>query len=367
MTSASHGTAANKQPNFDVLRLLFAALVIFSHSFELVRLPDPIQARIGSVSPGQLAVDGFFLISGYLITRSWIADPSVRRFLARRVLRIYPAFIVASVLSVFVAGPLGAIPHQYFADLEVGRFLRGLLVLRDPQTPRVFAGTSIELVNGAMWTISFEFRCYLIAMVLGILGLFRQRYAVLALTVIMGIAICATAPASGATDPQHILFGVKALRVSDFMAWFATLFMTGSSYALFRDRIRFAPVLWLIALSLFVVSIAHADTLRLGVLIFGSYVVFGIANAPALYGSNWLRHTDISYGLYLYGWPVQKLLEWYYPSLGPWSVCGLTLALAGSLAFVSWHLIEKNALKIKPRGFSGDGGRVRHMSPGQPT
>jgi peptidoglycan/LPS O-acetylase OafA/YrhL len=342
--------AASDRSNFDLLRLLFAGLVIFSHSFELIGLPDPVGARLGMTSLGQLAVDGFFLISGYLITQSWLADPSVKRFLAKRVLRIYPAFIVASILSVFVAGPLGAVPHQYFAELDIARVVRGLMLLQIPPTPRVFAGTSVPLANGAVWTISFEFRCYLIAMLLGLLGLFRWRYALLALTIVLGLSVCWMAPPSGATDSQHLLFGLKALRISDFMAWFATLFLTGSCYALFRDRIRFTPVLWLAALAVLVFSLAHPGSLRPGLLLAGAYVVFGIAAAPApsnALGS--LRRTDISYGLYLYGWPVQKLLTWYFPSLSAWPTFALTLMIAGTLAFASWHFIEKPALRIKPR------------------
>jgi peptidoglycan/LPS O-acetylase OafA/YrhL len=346
MPAAQRST--DKKPNFDLLRLFFAALVIFSHSFELLRQADPLQARIVCTSPGALAVDGFFLISGYLITQSWITDPSVRRFLVRRVLRLYPAFVIASIVSVFVVGPLGADPHRYFAELDIGRFLRGLIVLRDPHTPRVFAGTSIESVNGAMWTISFEFRCYIVVLVLGLLGLLHRRLIVLAVTAIAGIAVCVTAPASGLADTQHLIFGIKVLRISDFMAWFLALFLTGSCYALFRDRIRFTPARWLLALGLFLATIMHADTLRPGVMLAGSYVVFGVASARPLWGVRRLHRMDLSYGLYLYGWPIQKLLNWYFPSLSPWSVCGLTLATTGSLALVSWRLIEQPALRIKP-------------------
>lgn len=352
MTSRMTPAVASRQPNFDLLRLLFATLVIYSHSFELIRVVSPIDNLLGATSLGQLAVDGFFLISGYLITESWLVDPSVKRFLAKRVLRIYPAFIVASIVSIFVAGPLGAIPHQYFAELDIARVFRGLLLLQVPTTPRTFAGTSIELVNGAVWTISFEFRCYLLAMLLGLVGIFRGRYALVALTLAIGIAICLSAPVAGGTDSQHLVFGLKALRVSDYMAWFAALFMTGGCYALFRDRIRFSPLAWACAFLVLVFCVTHASLLRVGVLLAGSYVVFGIAAAPAPWKAlgDKLRRTDISYGLYLYGWPVQKVLAWYFPSLSGWDIFPLTLIIAGALAFASWVCIEKPALRAKPKG-----------------
>lgn len=335
--------------NFDALRLLFAVLVIFSHSFELLRFADPVQALILTTSLGQLGVDGFFLISGYLITASWMSDPSIGRFLARRVLRLYPAFIVASFVSVLIVGPLGADAAQYFRELEIGRFLRGVLALQDPHTPRVFSGTSIESVNGAMWTISFEFRCYLLALVFGLVGVFRHRLVLFAAAIIVGVAICVTVPSSGPTDSQHVLFGLKMLRVSDFMAWFVALFLTGSSFYLFRDRIRYTLVRWLVACAALVLSLFHPDLMRPGVLLAGAYVVFGAASAQSFRLPARRGHVDLSYGMYLYGWPVQKLLSWHWPSITPWLLFTFTVVICAALAAVSWRVIEEPALRLKPR------------------
>lgn len=86
MSRASH--AAFDQINFDLLRLLFAGLETVLHSFELIALPDPVEARLGTTSLGQLAVDGFFLISGYIITQSWlILGVAIRRRLPLAICR----------------------------------------------------------------------------------------------------------------------------------------------------------------------------------------------------------------------------------------------------------------------------------------
>ena len=348
----TNATSPTKRQNldFDALRLFFASLVLFSHSFELIRRPDPIQAMSSAASLGQLAVDGFFLISGFLITQSWMSDPSIKRFLAKRMLRMYPAFIVAVIFSAFVAGPLGAMPHQYFAEFDYLHFLRSMLALQGANTPKVFAGTSIELVNGSMWTISFEVRCYILAMVIGLAGLFARRYAVLLLTVALGIWISVSTPLDGSMNVQHLPFGIKALRVSDTMLWFVALFMTGSSYALFRDRIRFNGFTLLLAFVALCVCLVHPSAQRFGVLLAGAYFVFCLASmGRSKHGAKQAQGTDISYGLYLYGWPIQKLLAWYVPSLSPWGIFALTLVIAGALAFASWHFVEKPALKIKPR------------------
>ncbi|CAB3755671.1 acyltransferase family protein [Paraburkholderia solisilvae] len=338
-----------QQPNFDSLRLFFACVVVFFHSFLLTRVADPYAAKILAINPGGLAVDGFFLISGYLITQSWLADPSAKRFLARRVLRLYPGFIVASLFSVFVVGPLGADAHAYFAGLDVRRFLRGLVLLHMPETPPVFAGTTAQLVNGSMWTISFEFRCYLLALLCGLAGLFSQRYLLLALTVAIGIAVGGYVPPAGVAHPQHVLFGINALRVSDSIAWFAALFMVGSCYARFRDRIGFGPVRAMLACAMFVASMFDPVLLRPAVLLVGAYALFAAASAPAWWKSRKTdRRADLSYGIYLYGWPIQKLLTWYVPGIGPWMIFASTLLASAGFAFLSWRWIEKPALKLKP-------------------
>ena len=326
-------------------------MVLFSHSFALLGVADPIRAIVtGSSDPGDLAVDGFFLISGYLITRSWVSDPSVPRFLARRALRLYPAFVVASVISVFLVGPLGAaVVGDYFHELNLRQVLAGFLLLREPLTPTVFAGTPVGSVNGSMWTISFEARCYLLAMLLGLAGLFRKRVTLLILTVAVGCAISYALPEAGQNDNQHVLFGIKAVRVSDWMAWFAALFLTGSCFFVFQSRIRFT--LWGLALSIcvLVASLFNAHLLRPGILLGGAYTVFALATM--LGQSQTQRRTlpDVSYGMYLYGWPVQKLLGWYVAGLSPWPMFFLSLTISAALGWLSWTFIERPALTQKPR------------------
>jgi peptidoglycan/LPS O-acetylase OafA/YrhL len=347
----NNSSSPNKHlANFDALRIAFAAMVLFSHSFALLGVGDPMRLAVtAGAEPGGLAVDGFFLISGYLITRSWVSDPSVRRFLAKRVLRLYPAFIVASVFSIFIVGPLGAtVVADYFRELNLRQVWVGLLVLRDPHTPAVFAGTPVGLVNGSMWTISFEARCYLLAMLLGLAGLFRKRTALLILTATVGCAISYAVPEAGPTDNQHVLFGMKALRISDWMAWFAALFLTGSCFFVFRSQIRFTLWGFVLATCVLSASLFNAALLRPGILLGGAYVVFALASMGRKSRAQRRTLPDISYGMYLYGWPVQKLLSWYIPHLSPWLMFFLSLAISAGLGWLSWTFIERPALRRKP-------------------
>lgn len=165
--------------NFNLLRLLFALLVIVSHTPELLdgnRDREILTNIFHTVSFGEFAVDGFFLISGYLIVQSWQTAPSVWRFVKKRLLRIFPAFVVVSIICASVVGPLAAGP-EYFSEFRIAKFVKGLLTLDVPQVPPVFKGTHYAFLNGSMWTIRFEFVCYLAVLGMGMLGMLRHRIA----------------------------------------------------------------------------------------------------------------------------------------------------------------------------------------------
>ena len=170
-------TTINRSNNFNLLRLLFTALVLLSHSPELVdgnRQREILTNFFGTVSFGELAVDGFFLLSGFLIVQSWQRNPNLSVFIKKRVLRIYPAFIAASLISAFIVGPLGSDPSQYISQFDWLRFFKGIFFLSVPAVPPVFHGQPYPSVNASMWTIAYEFRCYLLVALLGYIGIVRQ-------------------------------------------------------------------------------------------------------------------------------------------------------------------------------------------------
>lgn len=163
---------ADRQNAFGVLRLLFAALVIVAHTPELVDgnpSRELLHRIFETMSFGGFAVNCFFLVSGYLITASWLKQPDILLYLRKRCARIVPAFVVCSAFCVFVVAPLaGATSLALATNLEL------LVQLRPPFAEGVFAGTPYPGLNGAAWTIAYEFRCYLLAMLLGLLGFYRR-------------------------------------------------------------------------------------------------------------------------------------------------------------------------------------------------
>lgn len=344
-TAAPIDNVAHKN-NFNFFRLLFASLVLLSHAPELIdgnRSRELLTRLFGSLSFGELSVDGFFLLSGYLIVKSWAKEPHALKYMQKRILRIYPAFIVASIIGAFVVGPLGAIPSEYFAQFRIWSFIKGTLFLQSTITPTVFAGQSNPAVNSSMWTIFYEFQCYLLVMVLGMLGAVKQRRVWLGLSICLLLASAAHRfgywPLNG-DHPAVIPVARNLLRL-------ATVFFVGGCFYLFREKIKFDAKLAMIAAMILVAGMFWASAAEIFLAIFGGYLLFYLGFRPIAALRQFNRLPDISYGLYLYGWPVQKLLLWYWPNLSPWALFPLSLAASAAMGFISWHLVEKPSLKLK--------------------
>ncbi|ELW9531216.1 acyltransferase [Burkholderia cenocepacia] len=166
--------------NFDFLRLLAAFAVLYSHQHALVGLPEPTLGLPDSL--GAFGVSIFFSISGYLIAQSWERDPNLLRFATKRVLRIWPALLVVTVLAAFVLGPIVSdLPvATYFQDPLVWKYLDNLRLRMTFQLPGVFTTNPFpNSVNGSTWTIPVEVRWYVYLSIAGALGLLRKRLVVL--------------------------------------------------------------------------------------------------------------------------------------------------------------------------------------------
>jgi peptidoglycan/LPS O-acetylase OafA/YrhL len=327
--------------NFSELRLLFAFLVVISHAPELIdgnRSREMLTRIFGTLSFGEVGVDGFFLISGFLITKSFQESRSVGSYLLKRVLRIYPGYIAAFLLCLFVLGPLVG---GQISELSAARVLAEIIGLKAPTMEGVFRGSHYPALNGPMWTISYEFRCYLLVVAVGISGLLRHRLLV---AIITSTLLALSAMHLDVTLP----FGLKQIfGEPDKLVMFAGIFACGALHYLYRDRIHYR---WewaaLSALALF--GLMFSTILAQAALAtFGGYILFWFAfNATSQRFSVIRTNVDLSYGIYLYAWPVQKLLIWFDPKISPASFLETTI-IAGILAYASWTLVEKPFLNLK--------------------
>jgi peptidoglycan/LPS O-acetylase OafA/YrhL len=325
----------DKNNNFNALRFLFASLVILSHAPELQdgdRRHELLTQIFGTISFGEMAVQSFLLISGYLIVKSWQERPQVAVFLTHRILRIYPGFVVASlVCALLIAPAFGA--SDYWAQFRIGEYLKSLLFLKQPAIPGVFEGSHYAAVNGSMWSISYEFKCYVIALIFGLLGFLKKRNVWLALAIFCTV-VHVINRSGWASLPSD-------LTIRLFMA-----FAYGGCFYLYENALPWRS------------SMAWAGLLLLGVLLFipmtaqpalcllGGYAILHFAKSgPTVLGFH--RWPDISYGVYLYAWPLNKIWLWYFPQMNLAALVLLVFFSSVLVGLVSWYAVEKPCLKLK--------------------
>jgi peptidoglycan/LPS O-acetylase OafA/YrhL len=336
---------------FGMLRLLLAAAVVIGHMPEMVdgnRSREPLTLVFGTLSLGELAVDGFFIISGFLITASYLRSRSVDSYLRRRVARIYPAFIVAFLICAFIVPLLaGAVALTGQEELNL---LKRLALLLEPAVGGAFPSLAHDSVNGSMWTIAYEFRCYLLVIALALAGVFsNRRFVIFAAAVTMVASI---------STPESVVRFFGSLPLGNVTGLYAPnaflrtigLFLCGAAFYLARDGILFRWRTVVLAGVLLCIGLCFRETAHLAVGTFGAYLIFGIA---AWAGRNPLgrinERTDISYGLYLYAWPAGQLLILHQPGQSVMVLTVQTLAIAAVMGWLSWHLVEKHFL-LRARG-----------------
>ncbi|MCW8155785.1 acyltransferase [Stutzerimonas stutzeri] len=334
------GSFHARENNFDFLRFFAAALVLFAHSYPLVgrREDEPLTLLTGYEKGGSIAVGVFFVMSGYLIASSWLASSSPKSFLIKRALRIFPALIVAVLLSAFVIGPLVTQFDlaRYLAADGTWTYLQNILLVTRYELPGVFTGNIYpDVVNGSLWTLPLEVLMYIGVMILGLTGFLKRRLIFLPIAVL-------------AVGHFWLLgkLGIESYFIKNIFK-LGLLYYSGSALFLYRDDIPWRG--WIAAL-LFAALVATFRT-DIGPLVYFialPYLVLYLAYAPLPLISRFGKYGDFSYGLYIYAFPFQQLTIYLFgPQVG---VLGLTLiAFVPTLilAALSWHLIEAPAMKLK--------------------
>jgi peptidoglycan/LPS O-acetylase OafA/YrhL len=337
-TNQARPDPASPFPGFDGLRLLAAFGVLVSHGMLMPTGTEPLEALPRTVSGiGVFGVYTFFIISGFLLARSLAREPDALRFAVNRVLRIYPGLIACALVTAFGIGLLGtALPwRDYLAhDDAIGYVgLTAQCLCARGWLPGVFghevADELRSVVNGSLWSLSYEVLSYTLLLALW-LALRSVRATVLALVAL-------------ALVTQALPLAFERLAG---VAFTLPYFAGGALMYLVHERfgVRGAVAL---ACAAGVAASAWFGGLALAYSTLGAYVVVYLGTRPNPGSALSARVGDLSYGVYLYGWPVQQLVKQATQSTDPWLMLALSAVITWACAWASYRIVERPALRLK--------------------
>jgi peptidoglycan/LPS O-acetylase OafA/YrhL len=348
--STTNNGSRHADNSFDTLRLFFAVLVIFSHSFALGRGSDDTEPLFvlthGQITSGNVSVWAFFVISGFLIAQSWTRSPNPLKFLKRRIARIYPGFIVAALLSALIVVPFAA-ETATRRPVALGSFLLQTLRLQAFDVPPVFVHNAWpNALNGSLWSVPFEFWCYIGILLLGVTGALRRPWLVAAFFA-TAIAWRLYLSITGWVPGGKILGAIFGFPL--FWAMVLPFFLAGSLFHLFGGSALLRKPLMIASLAILIASNFVPNGLLVTLPICGAYLLLGLAYLPLLRPLNLGRFGDFSYGTYLYAFPIQQLIVKYGGgTMAPVKLFLLAAPLSVGVGALSWFLVERHFMAREP-------------------
>ncbi len=339
--------AVGRDNNFNLIRLLAALSVIFSHSTAVLGLPGDREIffdRLG-LSAGEMAVDVFFVASGFLVTGSLVNRGSLIAFLWARALRIYPALWVMLVLTVFVLAPALTIlpvadyfraPGTYEYFWKCATLIGGVRY----SLPGVFETMPVKgEFNGSLWTLPIELRMYLY--------LAAGWFVLAAVPAIRVKALTLIAPVAAAAFLAIILRGRLSggpFNAADIRVF---MFLAGTTLYLWRDKVAMNRGAIFALMAALAIASLNKSVFFVAYLLFLAPLVLLLAYIPGGRVRSFNAYGDFSYGVYIYAFPIQQTLAQVFPALSLFVMITLSGLLTLGVAALSWHGVEKRALALK--------------------
>jgi peptidoglycan/LPS O-acetylase OafA/YrhL len=339
----------DRNNSFDVLRLVAASAVLLGHCFPLSGQGalEPLKRYTRYGSLGEVAVDVFFVISGYLVTASYLRSSGPIDYLGKRALRLLPALWCSVLLTVVVLGPLlTQLPvGQYFEHPATRGYLGNLYLSVNYMLPGLFAGNPYpNVVNGSLWTLPSEVLMYLLVLALGVV---RQLNRATCLGMVL-LFVCLRLVVLPSAFP-YTPFWMDLLPYQD-MTRLGIFFFSGAV-------IVFAPPEWtayrryVVAVGLLIlILLANTFFSLIWLMVLLPLLVIAVAQAQSKLSAAISRVGDFSYGVYIYAFPVQQTAAMLLGSrVSSLSLFLVSMPMTLIVASASWYLVEKPSLQLKAR------------------
>jgi peptidoglycan/LPS O-acetylase OafA/YrhL len=329
---------------FTPLRLVFASLVVLGHAYVIALRDATLEPQLlYHYTFSYLAVNLFFIASGFLVTKSMVYRGDTPSFVSARILRIFPALVVHVIFLMVVIGPLATNVAwgEFFSSPDW--YLQPLMVLTffetDMNLPGIFDKNAEQYGSATLWTLRYEVLAYIGTLIVFSLGLLHKKWMVLAQFILPSVGWIIGAR-----------FGVFEI----LPATIENLFRFGIAYGLgatvyaYRDRMNFN---WVTLAALIAVSYLFRETEVLEVImnVLLCWVIFKVAYMKAPKWAWLQRIPDLSYGIYIYHWCVLQMLFYWFPQLGVMELFALTFPPTVALAALSWYIVEKPMLRNKTK------------------
>lgn len=329
---------------FTPLRLLFASLVVIGHAYAIGLRDSTLEPEVFyQYTFSYMAVNMFFIASGFLVTKSMVYRGDTPSFMSARILRIFPALIIHVLFVMLIIGPLAtnlplktffSSPDWYLQPIKVLTFAKTNMTM-----PGVFETNGEPFGSAPLWTLRYEVLAYIGTLAVFSLGLLRRKYMVLAQFVL---------PSMGWIILQQLDIFSALPATFENMFRFGIAYGLGATIYAYRDRLNFG---WLVAAATLASCWVLRDTpmIEITMNLILAWVVFRVAYMRAPKLSVLQKLPDLSYGIYIYHWCVLQILFFWIPSLSVTALSLLAFPPTIILAALSWYIVEKPMLKSKTR------------------
>ncbi|EPD78806.1 acyltransferase [Atopobium sp. oral taxon 199] len=323
--------AESRVNNLNLMRFVAAIFVIISHCYSVVLGSDAgdfVYRHTKQLTFGGMSVGLFFVFGGFLIARSCEHHSDAKTFFKQRVSRLFPELIFVVSASALVLGPLVSTlaPGEYFTNPQTYRYFLNSFLIMVHELPGVFTNNPLgNTVNASLWTLPVEFCCYILCFIGFKLTRFNQKRFILASVPVVALIVLYVWKFS----PQQLSV-VRAV----------VLFYIGVAFWVFRDKIRIHTAAGIVATAAFCVLL-YAKLDVLATMLLFPYVCFWLGYGTGGRFSNFGKKFELSYGIYLWAFPIQQTLVQLFPTWPIYgnAVCAALLAICG--AFLNYAVIVR--------------------------